>query len=53
MSYVVGNIPENAIPDGANENYASLGELSDTKCRHLQQMYHDFIPQDRYLPFTE
>ena len=48
------DILENAIPDGANENYANLGklrELSDTKCRHLQQMYRDFIPQDRYLPF--
>ena len=47
------DIEEDIIPDPGNQNYAVLGkvrELTETKYRHLQQMYKDFVPSDRHLP---
>ena len=43
-----------AIPNHDSSNYARLRmikALSDSKIKHLQQMYRDFIPSDRYLNF--
>ncbi len=48
------NISENCIPSSASDCYAALHKvksLSDTKLKHLQQMYRDFVPTDRCLPF--
>ena len=45
---------ESSIPDPVAENYTALGKLrslSDSKLKNLPQMYKDFIPTDRYLPF--
>jgi len=45
---------ECAIPDQESGNYKYLGKLrslNDSKSKHLQQMYKDFIPRDRWLPF--
>ena len=48
------DVTENIIPDTAGRSYAALGKnrsLTDTKLKHLHQMYRDFIPRDRCLPF--
>ena len=48
------DIQECAIPDQDAENYATLGKvrsLSESKCKHLEQMSKDFIPAYRQLPF--
>ena len=45
---------ECAIPDQESNNYRCLQKLrslSDSKSKHLQQMYKDFISRDRWLPF--
>ena len=49
------DIHDCAIPDQASENYTSLAKvrpLSDSKCKHLEQMYRDFVPIDRRLDIT-
>lgn len=48
------DISEDVIPDPDRENYLALHKiksLSDSKMKHLQQMYKDFVPRDRCLPF--
>ena len=38
----------------ADQDYASRGKLrplSESKRKHLEQMYRDFIPSDRHLNF--
>ena len=48
------DIQENVIPDTVNGSYASLGkvrELTESKRKHIHQMYRDFIPAERHLPF--
>ncbi len=48
------DISECVIPDRVTGAYANLGllrPLTDSKLKHLQQMYRDFVPNDRYLPF--
>ena len=45
---------ECAIPDQESYNYKCLGKmrsLSDSKSKHLQQMYKEFISRDRWPPF--
>ena len=45
---------DNVIPDQVDGTYAALGkvrELTESKCKHLEQMYRDFIPANRRLPF--
>ena len=45
---------ENVIPDQVDGSYAALGkvrELTESKRKHLEQMYRDFIPANRRLPF--
>ena len=45
---------EIVIPDPVNESYAGLGkvrQLTESKRKHLEQMYRDFIPANRRLPF--
>ncbi len=47
------DIEEEVIPDSNSQNYAVLGkvrELTESKYKHLQQMYKNFIPSDRHLP---
>ena len=46
------NVTESAIPDQEFANYKILGKLktlSDSKRKHLDQMYKNFIPDDRQL----
>ena len=48
------DVSENIIPDPDSNSYHALQKvkvLSETKCKHLQQMYKDFVPRDRCLPF--
>ena len=48
------DISECVILHSIHCNYYSLGntkQLTDSKLKHLQQMYHDFIPTDRRLSF--
>ncbi len=48
------SLVENVIPDDT-ENYSTLGktrELTTTKMGHLKQMFRNFIPPDRCLPFV-
>ena len=45
---------ESVIPNTESESYRSLGKLrslSESKCKHLEQMSKNFIPHDRWLPF--
>lgn len=47
-------VNENVIPSTASKSYAALQkikDLTDSKLKHLQQMYRDFVPSDRCLPF--
>ena len=47
------NVIENIIPDPDSESYHTLQiikDLSETKLKHLQQMYKDFVPRDHCLP---
>ena len=46
------DVDECTIPDQEAENYASVGKLrplSESKHKHLEQMYRDFIPSYRHL----
>lgn len=48
------DVSEDIIPDPDRESYQALHKikaLSETKIKHLQQMYKDFIPRDCCLPF--
>lgn len=44
------------IPDSVDHSYSSLGytrSLTDSKLKHLKQMYRDLIPTDRRLHFLD
>ena len=48
------DVTENAIPDQSLSSYSILGKLkslSDSKLKNLDQMYKNFIPNNRWLPF--
>ena len=47
------SLSESAIPGDmlTYKNSGQIQSLSDTKLTHLQQMYDNFIEQQRYLPF--
>ena len=50
------DVSENVIPDPVSQSYAALGKfksLSESKQKHLRQMYKDFVPRDRRLSFIE
>lgn len=49
------SLSESAIPGDAMSyiNSGQIRSLSDTKRTHLQQMYNNFIPQERHLPFLK
>lgn len=50
------DVSECIIPDPATHNYCALGStrpLTDSKIKHLVQMYRDLIPCDRHLSFLE
>lgn len=54
MHIATGHVSENIIPDPDNESYRALQKvkvLSETKRKHLQQMYKDFVPRNCCLPF--
>ena len=47
------SLEENCIADQDSVSYSTLGkerELTETKYKHLQQMYRDFIPEHRRMP---
>ena len=44
---------ESVIPDPARHNYSCLRPLTDSKLKHLKQMYRDLIPTDRCLSFLQ
>ena len=50
------DVSKSAIPDPVDSSYSALGHtrvLTDSKLKHLKQMYRDFIPSDRCLSFLD
>ena len=44
------------IPDSVTHSYTALGStrpLTDSKLKHLKQMYRNFVPSDRHLSFLQ
>ena len=55
-SHVLRGVDEHcdAFPDLQTQNYVCLNKtksLTDSKNKHLKQMYTDFIPRERWLSF--
>ena len=50
------DVKESVIPDLETNNYCVLEltkTLTETKLKHLKQMYRDFIPSNRHLMFLD
>jgi len=45
------DVDECTIPDQDYASQGNLRPLSESKRKHLEQMYRDFIPSDRHLNF--
>ena len=50
------DVKESVIPDLESNNYCVLGltrTLTETKLKHLKQMYRDFISSNRHPTFLD